>query len=181
MYVSHSAGFEGLQDPLNAPAPQPRQGRRPPHPSEQGQAASCPAPISSANNRRPNKSRGAPLKRLSHVYSPFSINQCFTAVAAIPSNSAKICGESVSRPAERFSCKCTTDDVPGISRNVRRPMQQPRQRNLHRRSPQPPRHIRQRRRLQRRKSTERKERYVGYAPAGAKLSIIASSCRCARL
>src|SRR5262249_18617874 len=44
-------------------------------------------------------------------------NQCgASAVAAIPSNSSRTCGESVSCPAARFSRRWATDDVPGISR-----------------------------------------------------------------
>src|SRR5215510_8072754 len=44
-------------------------------------------------------------------------NQCgASAVAAIPSNSSRTCGESVNCPAARFSRRWATDDVPGINR-----------------------------------------------------------------
>ena len=45
---------------------------------------------------------------------------------AIPSNSARVSAESVNCPVAKFSRRCPTDDVPGISRDVGRPVQQPR-------------------------------------------------------
>ncbi len=54
----------------------------------------------------------------------------------------------------------------GDQQDVGRPVQQPRQRDLHRRGPEPARDVRQRGRLQRREPAEREERHVGDALPG---------------
>src|SRR6516164_5061732 len=60
---------------------------------------------------------GITRSEYTHVFVLLAIiNQCATYAAAIPPNSARICGDRVNCPAARFSRRWATDDVPGISR-----------------------------------------------------------------
>ena len=95
-------------------------------------------------------------------------DQCSTAIvaAAMPFNSARVSGVRVTWPAARFSRRWATRRCARDQQDVGRSVQQPRQRDLNRRGPEPTRDGRQGKRLQRREPAEREERYVRDALPG---------------
>ena len=95
-------------------------------------------------------------------------NQCFTdpASAAIPSSSASVSGCQRQLRGGQVLAEVGDRRCAGDQQDVGRPVQEPRQRDLHRRGPKPPRDVRQSRRLQRREPAEREERHVRDALPG---------------